>query len=119
MAPAELDLETWRAVARLSLPVAAPVLMVAGVAELMLLIHAFPQPGQRLIHVFGLVFITGASAWLISLPLWLFWPLPADWIVLGVWSLPAILGEALAIPLWLWLLGPLRRRPARRRPYQE
>ncbi len=89
---------------------AAPVLVVAAAFQGVALFRVRGVPRQRRAAAAACIALTAASAWLLSLPLWLLWPPGAGTVMMrDTFSIPAILAEAVAMPLWLWHLGFLRR----------
>jgi hypothetical protein len=89
----------------------APIQIIITIGQ-WLLMGRFLAPEDKTIsdalRCLGLSYL---SAFVLSLVIWLFWPLPSDWIMYNNRiSIPAVLGEAIVIPIWLKRFGYIGRK---------
>ncbi|MDX1654460.1 MAG: hypothetical protein R3310_04530 [Candidatus Competibacteraceae bacterium] len=92
-------------VLRLGLMVALPVLAVTAAFQAVVLLKLLDLPHGGRARALWCILLTALSAYLLSLPLWLLWPDPDNLLLRDTFSVPALLGEAMAMPFWLWRLG--------------
>jgi len=86
--------------------VGAPILVISAIGQWVVqfrLIH-----NHNVEHLAGLkcIFYSAISAYFISLFIWIFWPLHPDLIMYNNRiSIPTVIGEFIAIPIWLKRFG--------------
>ena len=94
---------------RLGLAAASPVLTVTAAFQGVVLLKLLDLPPGGRGRALVCILLTALSAYVLSLPLWLLWPDPDSLMLRDTFSVPALIGEALAMPFWLWRLGFLGR----------
>jgi len=87
----------------LALSVNAPIQFIITAGQ-WLLMARFLAPKERTFRdALSCLSLTYLSAFLLSLLLWLFWPLDPELILYNNRiSIPAIIGEMIAMPYWLY-----------------
>lgn len=90
----------------LALSVNAPIQLIITIGQ-WLLMARFLAPREKTIgHALSCLLYTYITAFLLALIFWLFWPFDPELILYNNRiSVPAILGEIIAIPFWLKQYG--------------
>ncbi len=87
----------------LALSVNAPIQIIITIGQWLLMARFLAPRERSLSDALSCLALTYITAFLLSLLFWLFWPLNPELILYNNRiSIPAILGEAIAIPYWLY-----------------
>ena len=89
----------------------APMQIIITIGQWLLMARFIAPENKTIGDALACLALTYISAYLIALLIWLFWPLHPDLILYrNRISIPAILGEIIAIPFWLKRFGYLYSR---------
>ena len=90
----------------LSFFISAPILVISSIAQWVILFRLIPE--HQIPHMDGLrcILYTQISVYIISLILWILWPLDPQLIMYNNRiSVPTVIGEVLVMPLWIKHFG--------------
>lgn len=91
--------------------VGLPIFIIAAVAQWVLQFRVFPNPGLSIAQGLSCILITFVSAYLLSMLIWLFWPLHTGLILYNDRiSIPAVIAEIIALPFWMKRYGYFKRQ---------
>lgn len=84
----------------------APIQIIITIGQWLLMARFIAPEGKTIGDALGCLAITYLTAYLIALIIWLFWPLSPELILYNNRiSIPAVVGEVIAIPIWLKQFG--------------
>ncbi len=87
----------------LAFSVNAPIQVIITVGQWLLMARFLSPENKTISDALSCLALTYITAFLLALLFWLFWPLHPDLILYNNRiSIPAILGEIIAIPFWLY-----------------
>ncbi len=87
----------------LALAVNAPIQIIITIGQWLLMARFLAPRERTLSNALSCLALTYSTAFLLSLLFWLFWPFNPELILYNNRiSIPAILGEIIAIPFWLY-----------------
>ena len=111
-----LYIDSFIEIVILALSVNAPIQIIITIGQ-WLLMARFLAPKERTFKdALSCLALTYISAFLLALLFWLFWPLSPELILYNNRiSIPAILGEIIAIPFWLYQFGYLKKKGKKRK----
>ena len=90
----------------LALIINAPIQVIITIGQWLLMGRIIAPEDKTIADALRCLALTYITAYFLSLLIWLFWPLDPELILYNNRiSVPAILGEALAIPFWLKRCG--------------
>ncbi|MCU7833790.1 MAG: hypothetical protein KZQ83_00950 [gamma proteobacterium symbiont of Taylorina sp.] len=83
-----------------------PIQVIITIAQWLVMARFIAPQDKSLCDAFRCLAATYLSAFLLALPIWLFWPLANDLVLYSNRiSIPAVIGELIAIPFWLKRYG--------------
>ena len=86
----------------------APIQVIITIAQWLLMARFIAPQDKSFYDAIRCLASTYISAFLLSLLIWLFWPLSPDLVLYSNRiSIPAVIGELMAIPFWLKRYGYL------------
>ena len=95
----------------LALSVNAPIQVIITVGQWLLMVRFLSPENKTISDVLSCLALTYVSAFLLALLFWLFWPFDPELILYNNRiSIPAILGEIIAIPFWLKQFGYIGKK---------
>ena len=94
--------------ALLAFLVNAPIQVIISVAQWLLMARFIAPQDKSFCDAIRCLAATYTTAFILSLIIWLVWPFPNEWVLYSNRiSIPAVLGELIAIPFWLRRYGYL------------
>ncbi len=94
----------------LAFSVNAPIQIIITIGQWLLMARFLAPNNKSISDVLSCLALTYITAFLLALLFWLFWPLDPDLILYNNRiSIPAILGEIIAIPFWLKQFGYFKK----------
>lgn len=97
----------------LALSVNAPIQVIITIGQWLLMARFLTSNTNRrtIRNALSCLALTYISAYAIALPIWLFWPFDPELILYNNRiSMPAVIGEAIAMPFWLYRFGYFKRQ---------
>lgn len=91
--------------------IGAPILVISAIGQWVLQFRLIENHNVE--HLAGLrcILYSAVSAYLLSLIIWIFWPLHPELIMYNNRiSIPTVIGELIAIPFWLKRFGYIYRK---------
>ncbi|MDX2502881.1 MAG: hypothetical protein QNL62_00180 [Gammaproteobacteria bacterium] len=93
----------------------APIQIIITIGQWLLMARFIAPQDKTISDALACLALTYISAYLIALLIWLFWPLAPDLIMYNNRiSIPAVLGEIIAIPFWLKKFAYLKPKSGRK-----
>ncbi len=93
-------------IATLAFSINAPIQLIITIGQWLLIARFLNPPNKTISNTLLCLVVSYISAYLIALGLWLFWPIDPELILYhNRISIPAVLGEMIAIPFWLKQFG--------------
>ena len=84
----------------------APIQIIITIGQWLLMARFLAPEGKTISEALTCLGLTYLSAYLLALLIWLFWPLDPELVMYNNRiSIPAIMGEMIAIPIWLKRFG--------------
>ena len=84
----------------------APIQVIITIGQWLLMARFIAPENKTIGDALSCLGLTYLSAYLLSLLIWLFWPLDPELVMYNNRiSIPAILGEMIVIPFWLQRFG--------------
>jgi len=96
----------------LSFFISAPILVISAIGQWVIQFRLIPEHNVQ--HMDGLrcILYTQISVFIFSIFLWIFWPLDPQLIMYNNRiSVPSVIGEIIAIPLWIKYFGYFNSSP--------
>ncbi len=92
----------------------APIQLIITIAQWLLMVRFISIRTQTISSILSCLIFSYLSAYLLSLFFWFAWPLDPEWVMYNNRiSIPAILGELVALPFWLKWYGYMGRKKSK------